>query len=175
MKKNKILLILLLIIPVFGAYVPVSSMGIRSEIEEVFDEHRISFSVDFTEGQLEIEMIEVGDREYSQIHLMDYEINAEPGKPMLPVVLQSVGIPLGAQYSLKVSGEDPQEIALSAPLLPKPTRFLKKAVCWWCRPQIRLNIHSSICRMLMYMMAIMYSRTSWDWFQMMASCVRNES
>ncbi len=127
MKKNKILLILLLIILIFGAYVPVSSMGIRSEIEEVFDDHRIRFSVDFTEGQLEIEMIEVGDREYSQIHLMDYEINAEPGKPMLPVVLQSVGIPLGAQYSLKVSGEDTQEIALSAPLLPKPTQVFEES------------------------------------------------
>lgn len=120
--KKKALLFLIVFVFVLGSFIPAVSMDMMINVEESLDDHQIAFSVDFSQEQLEIETVNVGDRVYSQIRLMDYETNAEPGKPMLPVVLKSFGIPLGAQYSLRVSGENPQEITLSAPLLPKPTQ-----------------------------------------------------
>lgn len=120
--KKKALLFLIVFVFVLGSFIPAVSMDMMINVEESLEDHQIAFSVDFSLEQLEIEALHIGDREYLQIRLMDYEVNAEPGKPMLPVILQSVGIPLGASYSLEVTGENPQEIALSAPLLPKPTQ-----------------------------------------------------
>ena len=120
--KKKALLFLIVFVFVLRNFIPAVSMDMMINVEESLEDHQIAFSVDFSLEQLEIEALHISDREYLQIRLMDYEVNAEPGKPMLPVILQSVGIPLGASYSLEVTGENPQEIALSAPLLPKPTQ-----------------------------------------------------
>lgn len=120
--KNKALLFLISFFFVLGSFTPAASMDLTIDVEESLDDHQIAFSVDFSLKQLEIETVNIGDREYSQIRLMDFENNAEPGKPILPLVLESLGIPADAQYSLEVRGENPLELTLSAPLVPKPTQ-----------------------------------------------------
>ena len=122
MKMKNALFILVVFLFVFGTFIPASSMGSNDETLSIIEDHQIVFNLEFSESQLNIQNLNVDGQEYSQISLMDYENNAEPGKPMLPLVLESLGIPVGAQYSLEIKGENPQELTLSAPLLPKPTQ-----------------------------------------------------
>ena len=64
----------------------------------------------------------VGGVDYAVLSIPGLGSTGEPGKPQLPVQGTMIGVPPGAQASLKIVTDDSARVKLNAPPLPVPTQ-----------------------------------------------------
>lgn len=68
----------------------------------------------------------VGRANYVVLSIPDLGFTGEAGKPQMPVKGTMIGIPNGAQPSLKIVVDDVQRVMLDAPPLPVPTPLIQR-------------------------------------------------
>ncbi|MBI5303139.1 MAG: hypothetical protein HY868_13475 [Chloroflexi bacterium] len=70
---------------------------------------------------------QVGSTNYTFLSVPDLDFMLESGKPQLPTKGALIGIPPGAQPSLKITADDAQNVTLVNPVLPVPTDQIQYA------------------------------------------------
>ncbi len=133
MKSNRIITILIsaillvgLLVPTVNAapsiHVPVNRQSASSTPPEVevnrVDGDGVTFTVSMKVADLELELVEEAGRQYTRVSLPGWAGTVAAGLPVLPVQVEQLGAPMGAEVSVEVSGGEAQRVKLDAPVLP---------------------------------------------------------
>jgi len=110
-----------------GVMVPakVSGEGVRSaEVTRLLSEGStgVRFTVTVPVEELVLEEIEENGKTYTRVGLPGWSQTAQAGAPSLPMVVEQVGAPLGAEVMLYVVPGQARVKKLSAPVLPVETQ-----------------------------------------------------
>jgi len=126
-KGRSILIIWTTVLFVIGLMLPakVSGEGVRTaEASRLLDEEStgVRFTVTVPVEELELEEIEENGKTYTRVGLPGWSQTAQAGAPSLPLVVEQVGAPLGAEVTLYVVPGQARVEKLSAPVLPVVTQ-----------------------------------------------------
>ena len=78
----------------------------------------VAFTVSMKVEDLELTLVEEAGRQYTRVSLPGWAGTVAAGLPVLPVQVEQLGAPLGAEVSVEVSGGEAQRVKLDAPVLP---------------------------------------------------------
>ncbi|HRT92205.1 MAG TPA: C25 family cysteine peptidase, partial [Anaerolineaceae bacterium] len=126
-KNTKWILTLVTLLFVIGLMLPAkaSGEGVRTaEASRLLDEEStgVRFTVTVPVEELELEEIEENGKTYTRVGLPGWSQTAQAGAPSLPLVVEQVGAPLGAEVTLYVVPGQARVEKLSAPVLPVVTQ-----------------------------------------------------
>lgn len=82
----------------------------------------IKFEVVVPWKSLQQEIIKADDQSYTKINLPDWSNTSLEGAPALPLMTKAIGVPFGADISVKVMPGKMHTFELSEPVLPVPTQ-----------------------------------------------------
>ncbi len=126
-KGRSILIIWTAVLFVIGLMLPAkaSGEGVRTaEASRLLGEEStgVRFTVTVPVEELELEEIEENGKTYTRVGLPGWSQTAQAGAPSLPLVVEQVGAPLGAEVTLYVVPGQARVERLSAPVLPVVTQ-----------------------------------------------------
>jgi len=103
------------------AFAPARSSSPEVEVNRV-EGDGLAFTVSMKVADLELTLVEEAGRQYTRVSLAGWAGTVAAGLPVLPVQVEQLGAPLGAEVSVEVSGGEAQRVKLDAPVLPGVTR-----------------------------------------------------
>ncbi len=87
------------------------------------DSSGLSFTVSFPWEQLTLESVDVEGKQYIKPSLTGWSESLTPGMPELPIAIEQIGVPLGAEVELQVIPGKQHMIHLEVPVLPVATQM----------------------------------------------------
>ena len=88
------------------------------------DESGVDFVLETPWKDLLLEPVEVEGKDYTRVSLPEWMSLSHEGKPALPVHVEQIGVPFGAEVSVEVTPGPAHRIALDVPVLPVASRVI---------------------------------------------------
>jgi len=83
----------------------------------------VTFEVRVPWEQLTAELVEVDGKAYARVMLPEWASTTQAGAPALPMLVQSIGVPFGAQVSVSAEPGEAHTLVLPGPALPVVTQY----------------------------------------------------
>jgi len=88
------------------------------------DESGVDFVLETSWKDLLLEPVEAEGKNYTRVSLPDWTSLSQEGKPALPVHVEQIGVPFGAEVTVEVTPGPAHRIALDVPVLPVASRVI---------------------------------------------------